>query len=73
MTLSPRIGKDIDDELYHPQALVYYFLTTLMAVILGIIMVMAISPGSHGQTDMIDRSGKSEHVNTVDSFLDLLR
>ena len=51
----------------------YYFLTTLMAVILGIIMVMAISPGSHGQTDMIDRSGKSEHVNTVDSFLDLLR
>ncbi|XP_071800156.1 excitatory amino acid transporter 3-like [Asterias amurensis] len=55
------------------KALVYYFLTTLMAVILGIIMVMAISPGSHGQTDMIDRSGKSEHVNTVDSFLDLLR
>ena len=44
-----------------------------MAVILGIVMVMAIRPGSHNGKEDIDPSGSSEHVNTADSILDLLR
>ncbi|XP_063962697.1 excitatory amino acid transporter 1-like [Lytechinus pictus] len=55
------------------RAVLYYFTTTFIAVILGIILVMTIQPGARGSKDDIDSSGDVESVNTADAFLDLLR
>ncbi|XP_041476050.1 excitatory amino acid transporter 1-like [Lytechinus variegatus] len=55
------------------RAVLYYFTTTFIAVILGIILVMTIRPGARGSKDDIDSSGDVESVNTADAFLDLLR
>ncbi|XP_030852419.1 excitatory amino acid transporter 1-like [Strongylocentrotus purpuratus] len=56
------------------RAVLYYFTTTFIAVILGIILVMSIRPGARGRSkDEIDTAGPVEEVNTADAFLDLLR
>ncbi|XP_022102913.1 excitatory amino acid transporter 3-like isoform X2 [Acanthaster planci] len=55
------------------KALVYYFSTTFIAVVLGIVMVMSIQPGNRQESTDIDRSGNTEYVNTADAILDLLR
>ncbi|XP_071478916.1 excitatory amino acid transporter 3-like [Diadema antillarum] len=55
------------------RAVLYYFTTTFIAVILGIILVMSIRPGSRQSRDNIDSTGSVEQVNTADAFLDLLR
>ncbi len=55
-------------------ALVYYLLTTFIAVVLGIILVVTIRPGSRSSFDHDDDDDTSvEAGNVVDSFLDLLR
>ena len=53
------------------RALVYYLSTTILAVILGIVLVVAIRPG---ETDE-EITGKKEvqPVRTLDAFLDLIR
>ncbi|XP_074640150.1 uncharacterized protein LOC141898226 [Tubulanus polymorphus] len=48
----------------------YYMCTTIIAVILGIILVLAIKPGSNSE---IKSTRKSRIVNPVDSILDLIR
>ncbi len=56
------------------RALVYYLLTTFIAVVLGIILVVTIRPGSRLSFDHDDDDDISvEADNVVDSFLDLLR
>lgn len=55
------------------RAVVYYITTTLFAVIMGIILVLAIKPGDHGDKDDITRSGSAKIVNTADALLDLIR
>ncbi|XP_072031935.1 excitatory amino acid transporter 3-like [Amphiura filiformis] len=55
------------------KAILYYFSTTFIAVILGIIMVTSIQPGKGRDKDEIVREGSSQQVNTADAFLDLLR
>ncbi|XP_053714416.1 excitatory amino acid transporter 3 [Synchiropus splendidus] len=55
------------------RAVIYYFSTTIIAVILGIILVMAIKPGVSQTTDHIDRVGTTPNVTTVDTLLDLIR
>uniref|UniRef100_A0A7N5JGE6 Amino acid transporter n=1 Tax=Ailuropoda melanoleuca TaxID=9646 RepID=A0A7N5JGE6_AILME len=55
------------------RAIVYYFCTTVIAVILGIILVVSIKPGVSQKLDEIDRTGSSPEVSTVDSMLDLIR
>ncbi|KAG7461907.1 hypothetical protein MATL_G00196080 [Megalops atlanticus] len=55
------------------RAVVYYFSTTIIAVILGIVLVMAIKPGVSQTADNIDRTGSTPDVTTVDAMLDLLR
>ena len=55
------------------KAIAYYFCTTLIAVILGIILVTTIQPGKGRDKNEIARDGSSQQVNTVDAFLDLLR
>ncbi|XP_007239855.2 excitatory amino acid transporter 3 [Astyanax mexicanus] len=54
-------------------AVVYYFSTTIIAVILGIILVTTIKPGVSQTADNIDRAGTTPNVTTVDTLLDLIR
>uniref|UniRef100_A0A3P9QCA4 Amino acid transporter n=1 Tax=Poecilia reticulata TaxID=8081 RepID=A0A3P9QCA4_POERE len=55
------------------RAVIYYFSTTIIAVILGIILVMTIKPGVSQEAENIDRAGTTPNVTTVDTLLDLLR
>uniref|UniRef100_A0A7N6FCP2 Amino acid transporter n=1 Tax=Anabas testudineus TaxID=64144 RepID=A0A7N6FCP2_ANATE len=52
-------------------AVIYYFSTTIIAVILGIILVMTIKPGVSQTADNIDRTGTTPNVTTTDTLLDL--
>lgn len=66
ISLSKKIGS---------RAIAYYMLTTVMAVILGIILVMVIEPGSGGKSNSETGVEKisSRNVTTADTILDLLR
>ncbi|KAK7812974.1 hypothetical protein U0070_012892 [Myodes glareolus] len=55
------------------RAVVYYFCTTLIAVIIGIVLVVSIKPGVSQTVSEIDRTGESTEVSTVDAMLDLIR
>ncbi|XP_074850955.1 excitatory amino acid transporter 3 isoform X2 [Carettochelys insculpta] len=55
------------------RAVVYYFCTTVFAVILGIVLVVSIKPGVSQKADEIDRTGSTPDVTTVDAMLDLIR
>ncbi|XP_017326591.1 excitatory amino acid transporter 3 [Ictalurus punctatus] len=55
------------------RAVIYYFSTTIIAVILGIILVTAIKPGVSQTADNIDRAGSTPNVTTVDTLMDLIR
>ncbi|KAL2098116.1 hypothetical protein ACEWY4_007323 [Coilia grayii] len=55
------------------RAITYYFTTTVIAVILGIILVITIKPGGSVNTEDIDRFGSSQNVSMVDAMLDLIR
>lgn len=63
LSLSRRIGI---------RAICYYLVTTVCAVILGIIAVVIIHPG-RGDSTSIPRSGTSRNVTTVDTLMDLFR
>nr|BAA09849.1 neuronal high affinity glutamate transporter [Rattus norvegicus] len=54
-------------------AVVYYFSTTVIAVILGIVLVVSIKPGVTQKVNEINRTGKTPEVSTVDAMLDLIR
>nr|CDS31543.1 excitatory amino acid transporter 2 [Hymenolepis microstoma] len=58
-------------------ALIYYFTTTLMAVILGIILVVAIHPGNASIKENLVSSSSTKKTetspHTLDAFLDLFR
>eukprot|EP00112_Aurelia_sp_Birch-Aquarium-sp1_P004755 Seg154.13 transcript_id=Seg154.13/GoldUCD/mRNA.D3Y31 product="Excitatory amino acid transporter 2" protein_id=Seg154.13/GoldUCD/D3Y31 len=53
------------------RAVCYYMGTTLLAVILGIILVLIINPG--GKASLNVKKQKQRDVIALDSFLDLLR
>ncbi|XP_020861999.1 excitatory amino acid transporter 3 [Phascolarctos cinereus] len=55
------------------RAVAYYFCTTVIAVVLGIILVVSIKPGVSQKADELDRTGSSPEVTTVDAMLDLIR
>ncbi|CAF1108062.1 unnamed protein product [Rotaria sordida] len=55
------------------RALIYYLGTTLIAAIVGIILVLSIRPGSRGGTIQIKPDSKVVEGRTVDTILDLLR
>ncbi|PVD23439.1 hypothetical protein C0Q70_16708 [Pomacea canaliculata] len=54
-------------------AMIYYMTTTLSAVILGIILVLAIHPGDPRDLSTIPRSGASKNTKPLDALLDLIR
>lgn len=66
ISLSKRIGT---------RAIAYYMLTTVMAVILGIILVVSIRPGGDGIQQVHDTATKpvTRAVTTPDTILDLIR
>lgn len=66
ISLSKKIGT---------RAILYYMLTTVMAVILGIILVTAIQPGGAGVKNGQNTAEKLSirQVTTADTMLDLLR
>ncbi|KAJ7415142.1 Excitatory amino acid transporter 3 [Pitangus sulphuratus] len=55
------------------RAVIYYLCTTVMAVILGIVLVVTIKPGVTQRASEIDRVGSTPEVSTVDAMLDLIR
>ncbi|KAK0168599.1 hypothetical protein PV327_002379 [Microctonus hyperodae] len=65
LSLSGKIGA---------RAITYYMVTTVSAVILGIILVITIQPGKHGNNNgTLEGSGTSRNVSTVDTLMDLVR
>ncbi|NXG20610.1 EAA3 protein, partial [Grallaria varia] len=55
------------------RAVIYYFFTTVIAVIIGIVLVITIKPGVTQKASEMDRTGSTPEVSTVDAMLDLLR
>lgn len=52
-------------------AVLYYLSTTFIAVVIGIILVLSIKPGS--RTNAGNAPTETRNVGVADSFLDLLR
>lgn len=57
------------------RAFIFYFSSTFMAVVIGLILVTTIQPGylSRGAVTINKESFEKQHVNTADTFIDLLR
>ncbi|OXA52781.1 excitatory amino acid transporter 3 [Folsomia candida] len=56
------------------RAIVYYMVTTIMAVVLGIILVTSIRPGRSGPPDdVVDVQARSRETTTADTLMDLVR
>jgi Na+/H+-dicarboxylate symporter len=64
LTLSGKIGS---------RAVVYYLTTTIMAVILGIILVVTVQPGSRLTEVTATASPLTRNVTTTDTLMDLIR
>ncbi|XP_020825099.1 excitatory amino acid transporter 4 [Phascolarctos cinereus] len=54
------------------RAAVYYMVTTVIAVFIGILMVTIIHPGK-GSKEGLHREGRIESIPTADAFMDLVR
>uniref|UniRef100_A0A8C4DZ68 Amino acid transporter n=1 Tax=Dicentrarchus labrax TaxID=13489 RepID=A0A8C4DZ68_DICLA len=55
------------------RALSFYMVTTIIAAFTGIALAILIQPGKSSRTASVSSSGEAEAVQTVDSFLDLIR
>ncbi|XP_041453204.1 excitatory amino acid transporter 2-like [Lytechinus variegatus] len=55
------------------RALVYYFTTSCVAVIVGIIVVLAIRPGRTGKDHQVDYDERKDDTDPLESFIDILR
>nr|XP_014347501.1 PREDICTED: excitatory amino acid transporter 2 isoform X2 [Latimeria chalumnae] len=55
------------------RALVYYMATTIIAAILGVILVLAIHPGNPKLKQKLGEGQKNDEVSSLDAFLDLIR
>uniref|UniRef100_A0A3Q2FDW7 Amino acid transporter n=1 Tax=Cyprinodon variegatus TaxID=28743 RepID=A0A3Q2FDW7_CYPVA len=55
------------------RAVVYYMVTTLIAVFIGIVIVMIIRPGRGSRDSPVVKNGNIEPIQTTDAFLDLIR
>ncbi|XP_068600019.1 excitatory amino acid transporter 4 [Brachionichthys hirsutus] len=55
------------------RAVVYYMLTTLIAVFIGIVIVIILRPGKGSRDNPVAKTGNIEPVQAADAFLDLIR
>ncbi|KAM4740125.1 excitatory amino acid transporter 4 [Anableps anableps] len=55
------------------RAVVYYMVTTLIAVFIGIVIVMIIRPGRGSRDSPVVKTGNIEPIQATDAFLDLIR
>ncbi|XP_029355237.1 excitatory amino acid transporter 4 isoform X4 [Echeneis naucrates] len=55
------------------RAVIYYMVTTLIAVFIGIVIVIIIRPGKGSRDSPVANSGNIEPVQASDAFLDLIR
>ncbi|XP_029438597.1 excitatory amino acid transporter 2 isoform X1 [Rhinatrema bivittatum] len=55
------------------RAMVYYMATTIIAAILGVILVLAIHPGNPKLKEQLGEGQKNDEVSSLDAFLDLIR
>nr|XP_033784571.1 excitatory amino acid transporter 2 [Geotrypetes seraphini] len=55
------------------RAMVYYMATTIIAAILGVILVLAIHPGNPKLREQLGEGQKNDEVSSLDAFLDLIR
>lgn len=55
------------------RAVIYYMVTTLIAVFIGIVIVMIIRPGKGSRDSPMANGGNIEPVQAADAFLDLIR
>uniref|UniRef100_A0A8C8X092 Amino acid transporter n=1 Tax=Panthera leo TaxID=9689 RepID=A0A8C8X092_PANLE len=55
------------------RAMVYYMSTTVIAAVLGVILVLAIHPGNPKLKKQLGPGKKNDEVSSLDAFLDLIR
>uniref|UniRef100_A0A8C9AS68 Amino acid transporter n=1 Tax=Prolemur simus TaxID=1328070 RepID=A0A8C9AS68_PROSS len=55
------------------RAMVYYMSTTIIAAVLGVILVLAIHPGNPKLKKQLGPGTKNDEVSSLDAFLDLIR
>lgn len=55
------------------RAMVYYMSTTVIAAILGVILVLLIHPGNPKLRANLGQGKKNDDVSSVDAFFDLIR
>lgn len=55
------------------RAMVYYMTTTVIAAVLGVVLVLLIHPGNPKLKANLGQGKKNEDVSSVDAFLDLVR
>ncbi|XP_078404966.1 excitatory amino acid transporter 2-like [Cetorhinus maximus] len=55
------------------RAMVYYMSTTIIAAVLGVILVLAIHPGNPALKKQLGEGKKNDEVSSLDAFLDLIR
>ncbi|XP_061237119.1 excitatory amino acid transporter 2 isoform X3 [Bos javanicus] len=55
------------------RAMVYYMSTTIIAAVLGVILVLAIHPGNPKLKKQLGPGKKNDDVSSLDAFLDLIR
>lgn len=55
------------------RAMIYYMSTTIIAAVLGVILVLAIHPGNPKLKKQLGPGKKNDEVSSLDAFLDLIR
>lgn len=55
------------------RAMVYYMSTTIIAAVLGVILVLVIHPGNPKLKENLGEGEKNDEVSSLDAFFDLIR
>ncbi|XP_058858073.1 excitatory amino acid transporter 2-like isoform X3 [Acipenser ruthenus] len=55
------------------RAMVYYMSTTIIAAVLGVILVLIIHPGNPKLKERLGEGSKNDEVSSLDAFFDLIR
>lgn len=55
------------------RAMIYYMTTTIIAAVLGVILVLIIHPGNPKLKENLGEGLKNDEVSSLDAFFDLIR